>query len=228
MLKILILWTVYPPLAGAQAHSGGSVDLAIFSLHLAGISSLLGAMNFITTVLNMRMPGQVLHKVPLFGWAIFVTAVLLLLSLPVLAGGTYIILPAINLAIFWELLIFKYIKLRLSEGNQKGLGLSGILRDYRPQLIYYRNYSTLPKHNNKTDKRYFKLESSYKLPNNINSNFSTYLAGLIEGDGTTVVPKQERSKKRKIKLSFYSNCFWYKRLPVSYENSKRIKIWFRL
>jgi cytochrome c oxidase subunit 1 len=57
----------YPPLASVQSHSGGSVDLAIFSLHLAGISSMLGAMNFITTVINMRMPGQVLHKVPLFG-----------------------------------------------------------------------------------------------------------------------------------------------------------------
>jgi len=85
-------WTVYPPLAAAQAHSGGSVDLAIFSLHLAGISSMLGAMNFITTVINMRLPGQVLHKVPLFGWAIFVTAVLLLLSLPVLAGGITMLL----------------------------------------------------------------------------------------------------------------------------------------
>jgi hypothetical protein len=85
-------WTVYPPLAGVQSHSGGSVDLAIFSLHLAGISSMLGAMNFITTVINMRMPGQVLHKVPLFGWAIFVTAVLLLLSLPVLAGGITMVL----------------------------------------------------------------------------------------------------------------------------------------
>jgi cytochrome c oxidase subunit 1 len=85
-------WTVYPPLAAAQAHSGGSVDLAIFSLHLAGISSMLGAMNFITTVINMRMPGQVLHKVPLFGWAIFITAVLLLLSLPVLAGGITMLL----------------------------------------------------------------------------------------------------------------------------------------
>ena len=59
--------TRYPPLASVQSHSGGSVDLAIFSLHLAGISSMLGAMNFITTVINMRMPGQVLHKVPLFG-----------------------------------------------------------------------------------------------------------------------------------------------------------------
>jgi cytochrome c oxidase subunit 1 len=56
----------YPPLSGIQSHSGGSVDLAIFSLHLAGVSSLLGAMNIITTVLNMRTPGLTLHKLPLF------------------------------------------------------------------------------------------------------------------------------------------------------------------
>lgn len=90
-------WTVYPPLAGIQSHSGGSVDLAIFSLHLAGISSLLGAMNFITTILNMRAPGMNLHKLPLFCWAIFVTAVLLLLSLPVLAGAITMLLTDRNL-----------------------------------------------------------------------------------------------------------------------------------
>nr|QCW06977.1 cytochrome oxidase subunit 1 [Drechslerella brochopaga] len=54
-------------LAGIQSHSGASVDLAIFGLHLAGVSSLLGAMNVITTVLNMRSPGTRLHKLALFG-----------------------------------------------------------------------------------------------------------------------------------------------------------------
>lgn len=80
-------WTLYPPLSSVPAHNGGAVDLAIFSLHLSGVSSLLGAINFVVTILNMRPLGLPMLKLPLFVWAVFVTALLLILALPVLAGA---------------------------------------------------------------------------------------------------------------------------------------------
>ena len=82
-------WTLYAPLS---VQGGIGVDFAIFSIHILGVSSIMGSINIIATILNMRAPGMTLMKMPLFCWGWLVTAVLLIITLPVLAGGVTMLL----------------------------------------------------------------------------------------------------------------------------------------
>src|SRR3954470_14286365 len=77
-------WTIYAPLT---LQMGPSMDSAIFALHILGASSIMGSINIIVTILNLRAPGMTLMKMPLFCWTWLITAYLLIAVMPVLAGA---------------------------------------------------------------------------------------------------------------------------------------------
>jgi len=82
-------WTLYAPLS---IQMGPGMDVAIFAMHILGASSIMGAINIIVTILNMRAPGMTLMKMPMFCWTWLVTAYLLIAVIPVLAGAITMIL----------------------------------------------------------------------------------------------------------------------------------------
>ena len=82
-------WTLYPPLT---LQTGDALPFVILSMHFMGLSSIMGAINVIATILNMRAPGMTLMKMPLFVWTWLITAYLLIAVMPVLAGGITMLL----------------------------------------------------------------------------------------------------------------------------------------
>ena len=82
-------WTIYAPLS---TQMGPGMDLGIFALHIMGASSIMGSINIVTTILNMRAPGMTLMKMPLFVWTWLITAYLLIAVMPVLAGAITMLL----------------------------------------------------------------------------------------------------------------------------------------
>ncbi len=82
-------WTLYPPLT---LQGGDSFPMAVFAVHMMGVSSIMGAINVIVTLMNMRAPGVTLLRMPLFCWTWLITAYLLILVMPVLAGAVTMLL----------------------------------------------------------------------------------------------------------------------------------------
>ncbi len=89
-------WTAYPPLSTTLA-TGPSVDIWVLGLQVLGASSLMGAVNFITTILNMRAPGMTIWKIPVFTWTVLVTAFMILVATPMLSGALMLLLADRNL-----------------------------------------------------------------------------------------------------------------------------------
>ena len=170
----------------------------------------------------MRSPGIRLHKLALFGWAVVVTAVLLLLSLPVLAGKLQIV-PALNLAICWKLC---YINFTQSAVNLWSLHFLGIFRDYTPEFICcivlslsYCFVSEKVLYRGHGLKHYTSLAIN---GGNSNTEFGHYIAGLIEGDGTIHVPKTERSVRGSLNYPSIQIVFNLKDLPLALLIQKEI------
>ena len=92
-------WTAYPPLSnnGAYNLAQSGQSLWCLGLFINGLSSISGAMNYITTVINMRAPGMRMFRMPLTVWALFITAILLLLAVPVLGAAAAMLYFDLNL-----------------------------------------------------------------------------------------------------------------------------------
>lgn len=82
-------WTAYPPLAGIVDPTGvfKGVDFYVLGLQIAGLGTLIGGINFLVTIINMRAPGMTYMRMPMFTWAAFITSLLILFAFPAITVG---------------------------------------------------------------------------------------------------------------------------------------------
>ncbi|HXA41345.1 MAG TPA: cytochrome c oxidase subunit I [Candidatus Solibacter sp.] len=85
-------WTGYVPLTEKAYSCSMGQDFWVLGLHILGVSSMLGGVNFLVTILNMRAPGMKLFRMPLFTWSILITAFLVVLASPFLAAALAMVL----------------------------------------------------------------------------------------------------------------------------------------
>jgi heme/copper-type cytochrome/quinol oxidase subunit 1 len=83
---------MYVPLSGLEGHSSTSVDIMILTIHIIGISSLMGGINLICTIENIRHYNMSWVEMGIFSWSILVTSILLVLSIPILGVGVTLLL----------------------------------------------------------------------------------------------------------------------------------------
>ncbi len=106
-------WFAYSPLSSALYSPGAGGDLWIFGLVLSGLGTILGAVNFVTTIITMRAPGMTMFRLPIFCWNMLVTSVLVLIAFPVLTAallalaadrhlGAHVFDPSSGGAILWQ------------------------------------------------------------------------------------------------------------------------------
>ncbi len=85
-------WTSYPPLSSVSAAAPGSASAQtwwLLAVTLVGVSSMMGSVNYMTTILQMRAPGLTMFRLPLTIWAMFITAILQAFALPVLTAAGF-------------------------------------------------------------------------------------------------------------------------------------------